>query len=212
MQDRYKERLQYFRMLYAHAPNKSIEQIQQRNLEKLEEVKRYLLQALAARQQLLEQKFGPPELKIGALQKEHVAANGATGWLILHTERRKPAAFALFSGVNFLGRKKSTEAGNYIVIDDDPYVSRIHAFIKCHHTGDNLFFELYDGDGTKPSANGVFVNGHHQRVRASCVLSHGDTIQIGNTKLVLRFKNEHNTASGEMAAVLKTNYIDSVQF
>lgn len=207
--DRYKERFYYFRMLYTNAPNKVIERIQQRNLEKLEEVKRVLLEAIKARQKVLEQKFGAAAIPkpAPAPVKED---SGVAGWLIVHTEQRNPETYELYPGINFIGRKARPDSPYNIIIGHDPYVSRTHAFVKCKGAGKGRHFELYDGDGSKPSANGVFVNGNSTRIGGQCPIQDGDTIQVGATKLVFKERKENSTASGELAEVLKTGFVRTV--
>lgn len=89
-------------------------------------------------------------------------------------------------------------------------MSRTHAFVKAKQVAGEPQFALYDGDGSKPSANGVFLNGAEARVKQQCVLSENDTVQIGTTKLVLKIRKEDNSLSGEVADVMKTGFIRTV--
>jgi hypothetical protein len=205
---RYHERVHYFRMLYANAPSKVIERIQQRNLEKLEEVKRLLQEEIAAKQSLLDKKFGVPVAKPEPVLRQDDGE--VVGWLVVHTENRKAEAFDLYRGVNFIGRKKRIDAQHCIVIEEDRYISRTHAFIKCKDAGSEILFELYDGDGSKPSANGVFLNGRATRIPVQTLLADNDTIQIGVTKLVLKCKKENRSLSGEIETIMKTGFIQTI--
>jgi hypothetical protein len=60
---RYAERFNYYHMLYENAPNKTIEKIQQQNLEKLNRVKRLLLEELAAKKNEFHKRFGEPVIQ-----------------------------------------------------------------------------------------------------------------------------------------------------
>ena len=54
---KYNARFSYFQMLYANAPNKVIEKIQQQNLEKLNQVKKILLEDIDVKKNNFNQKF-----------------------------------------------------------------------------------------------------------------------------------------------------------
>lgn len=207
--NKYKERFNYFQMLYANAPNKVIEKIQQQNLEKLNQVKKILLEGIAAKKKAFEKKFvepvAPPQPKGAA-----AGGKGEVGWLIVHTENKAVETFGLYEGINYIGRKKKDEGASTIVIQNDPFVSRTHAFIKCKPAGDTIHIELYDGDGSKPSVNGVFLNGNHNRINQNCSLAENDTIQIGTTKLVLKLKKEHRSITGEIEEVMNTDFIRTI--
>lgn len=209
LQVRYTERFNYYQMLYANAPNKVIEKIQQQNLEKLSQARKVLLAEMASKQADFNKRF----LETAAEKKVEPSApkqKALAGWLIVHTENRKTETFALYEGVNFIGRKKKEDGSYSIVLPNDPFVSRTHAFIKAKQAAGEWQFALYDGDGSKPSVNGVFLNGNEARIRQQCALSENDTIQIGATKLVLKTKKDGNSISGEIEEVLKTDFIRTV--
>ena len=132
------------------------------------------------------------------------------GWLIVHTENKKTETFDLFEGINYIGRKKKDDKANSVLIEDDPFVSRTHAFIKCKEAAGELQFVLYDGDGNKPSVNGVFLNGNDDRIKERCLLKENDTVQIGTTKLVFKIKKVHRSITGELEEILRTDYIRTI--
>ena len=132
------------------------------------------------------------------------------GWLVVHTENKQTQTFDVYEGVNYIGRKKREEGANSIVLDDDPFVSRTHAFIKVKCLDKDTQFVLYDGDGSKPSVNGVFLNGNEKRINQHCSLSENDTVQIGTTKLVLKIKKEDRSRTGEVEDVLRTDFIRTI--
>ena len=67
-----------------------------------------------------------------------------------------------------------------------------------------LQYVLYDGDGSKRSANGVFLNGNDRRVK-ECYLKENDTIQVGTTKLVFKVKKDHRSIAGELEEIMRTD-------
>jgi hypothetical protein len=208
--EKYTERFNYFRMLYANAPNKVVEQIQQQNLEKLNLVKTILLQEIASRKNSFDKKYDHPIPKPKP-EPAKTALASVLGWLIVHTENRKAETYNLFEGINYIGRKKKDDdKAKNIIIGDDPFISRTHAFIKCREAGGRLQFILYDGDGNKPSVNGVFLNGHNTRINQHCMLKENDTVQIGTTKLVFKAKKDHRSVDGELEEVMRTDFIRTI--
>lgn len=137
------------------------------------------------------------------------------GWLILHTEERDPVFYDLFLGDNFFG----AEAHGYevdIPIQGDKYISRSHAHIQIRQDLlQRLHFELLD-DGTGrpqgPSTNGTYVNGQKSRIPADSqvFLQDGDTIQVGQTKLVFMSKRVVENVTEAASAVLQTDYTETV--
>ena len=207
--DKYTERFNYFQMLYSNAPNKVVEQIQQQNLEKLNHVKKILLEEIASKKTHFEKKYVNPINKPKA-EPTKIEMNPIVGWLIVHTENKKAETFDLYEGINYIGRKKKYDKATCILIEDDPFVSRTHAFIKCKEADGKLQFVLYDGDGNKPSANGVFLNGNDSRIRLHSSLKDNDTIQIGTTKLVFKVKKHHAGIAEELEEVMRTGFIRTI--
>jgi pSer/pThr/pTyr-binding forkhead associated (FHA) protein len=62
---------------------------------------------------------------------------------------------------------------------DDPGISRRHAQIKIHKSGDETTVTIIDLDST----NGVVLNGH--RV-STAVVADGSEIRLGNTVIIIR--------------------------
>jgi len=209
LRNRYTERYNYFQMLYANAPNKVIEKIQQQNIEKLNQVKRMLFEELAVRKANLERKVSKPSGRVKPIAAQPEEKQ-VVAWLIVHTEGKAAETFDLYEGINYIGRKKKDDGANNILIEKDPFVSRTHAFIKCKEVNGELQFDLYDGDGSKPSANGVFLNGHDTRMHQHCLLAENDTVQIGTTKLVFKVKKQHRGRTGELEEVLRTDFIRTI--
>lgn len=209
IQSKYTERFNYYHMLYANAPNKVIERIQQQNLEKLKQVKKILMDDVVSRRNDFQQRFFDAPVLV---QPEAPKPEGkeVVAWLIVHTEGRQIETFDVYEGINYIGRKKQNDAGNTIVLEGDPFVSRTHAFIKAKRIANEPQIVLYDGDGSKPSVNGVYVNGNEKRINQHCMLMENDTVQVGTTKLVLKLKKEDRSRTGEVEEVLRTDFIRTI--
>lgn len=105
VRDSYTERFNYFQMLYSNAPNKVVEQIQQQNLEKLNQVKKMLLEEIAAKRKHFNRKNANPIIKPKPEAAE-IEKKPIVGWLIVHTENKDAEMFDLYEGINYLGRKR----------------------------------------------------------------------------------------------------------
>jgi hypothetical protein len=168
-----------------------------------------LLEEIATKKKNFDKKHGNalPKPMFGAVKIEE---KPVVGWLIVHTEHRKTETFDLYEGINYIGRKKKDAKANSIVIEDDPFVSRTHAFIKCKTTNGGFQYLLYDGDGSKSSANGVFLNGNDSKIKESCLLEENDTVQIGTTKLVFKVKKDYRSITGEIEEIVRTGFIRTI--
>ncbi len=112
------------------------------------------------------------------------------GWLVNHTEGKRDAVFSLKEGVNYLGREHKDLKPD-IQVKDDTYVSRGHAHIIVERNGNQLSYTLFDNSNnqtSKASLNGTYINGNKLRLssKEKSILKDGDTIQIGETKFVLK--------------------------
>ena len=138
-----------------------------------------------------------------------------TGWLIVHTENKEPISYNLYLGDNFFG----TPADGYqvdIPIDSDRYVSRCHANLKVSKDFLNRFhYELID-DGSRrpkgPSTNGTYINGNSSRLPKDhrVFLKDGDTIQIGETKLVFKTTDKSKDVIDAATNVINSDYTGTV--
>jgi pSer/pThr/pTyr-binding forkhead associated (FHA) protein len=113
------------------------------------------------------------------------------GWLVRHTEGQSGKTFPLFIGKNFIGRKVQPELSPYILIEDDAYVSRVHAVLYVKQGNPNEFYivDSKSSNNGSPSKNGTYVNGNETRIETKVRLEENDTIQIGVTKLILKLNN-----------------------
>jgi hypothetical protein len=118
-------------------------------------------------------------------EKEPVA------WLIRHTENQSPVSFPLYPGKNYLGRKEKPGAQPFVKVEEDPYISKVHAVIIVEAGAGHTLFLADDPatNGDKASTNGTYLNGMEDRITTKTRLRNNDTIQIGITKLILRYND-----------------------
>lgn len=129
---------------------------------------------------ILPSKLKPPVKK--NVEPEPVA------FLVRHTENQSVKLFSLYAGNNFIGRKMHPTIKPFIALENDEYVSRIHALIyieEADPAGSYIEDSVLSNAG-KPSKNGTFVNGNKQRLKEQLKIKENDTIQIGETKLILK--------------------------
>ncbi len=129
------------------------------------------------------------------------------GWLIRHTENQTPVTFPLMEGANFIGRKSKPGLTPFIAVTEDPYISKVHAVIFA---GPDGFFlaDNASSNGSKASTNGTYLNGKDDRISTKVRLKNRDTIQIGITKLILRYND--NQLSSLVDEVAGQDYMHTV--
>lgn len=138
------------------------------------------------------------------------------GWLVIHTENRSTITYELFEGDNLIGRHDGPENVD-IRIEDDEYVSRVHAVIQVSKDFLHRFrYTLYDNGkqsrNHKPSTNGTFINGYSDRLPqdGSIFLHDGDTIQIGLTKLVFKNTDEADSYHSATISVRSSDFTNTI--
>ena len=115
------------------------------------------------------------------------------GWLIVKDELTETQTFSLRVGTNTVGRQSEKRPSTHMVITRDEYMSRPHCTIEVR-IGQLGMPEYILRDGAlaegrwKNSLNGTYLNGKEPRLSEydQFFLEDGDTIQIGETKLVLK--------------------------
>lgn len=112
-------------------------------------------------------------------------------FLIRHTENQSIKPFPLYAGRNYIGRKMNEELKPFLILADDDFVSRVHTVIYIE---DKAPIECFIEDsaasnGGKASKNGTYLNGDEERITGKERLMENDTIQVGETKLILKFNN-----------------------
>lgn len=138
-----------------------------------------------------------------AVPSTHLQSD-SPGWLIVKDELTDTQTFTLQLGINTIGRQSARRPATHVIITRDEYMSRPHCTVEVRlgHLGPEYL--LRDGaliDGIwKGSLNGTYLNGKEPRLSQydQFFLADGDTIQIGETKLVL--KAGTSVASQQQAA------------
>jgi len=142
--------------------------------------------------------FGRLAMPAPTLQSESV------GWLIVKDELTDTQTFTLQLGTNTIGRQSARRPSTHVIVTRDEYMSRPHCTIEVRMGKLGPEYILRDGaviDGAwKSSLNGTYLNGKEPRLSQydQFFLEDGDTIQIGETKLVL--KAGTSVASQQQAA------------
>jgi len=178
------EKKQFFLQLQANAPNAVLKTLHTRNVEKVSEI----LAAFGIDDSAISEKKINNFVSTGSTSSTNKSrsqiptTNLAVAWLVRHTEMMQIKSFELVEGINTIGRDRQFFLN--IVLDDDPYISRHHAVIEIVKSSVIKVF-ISDGMGSKPSKNGIYLNGNPRRIEKKTPIQHNDTIQIGNTKLVL---------------------------
>lgn len=116
------------------------------------------------------------------------------GWLIVHDEKTKTQNFNLKKGFNSVGRLSQQSPSDLMIETNDRYMSRPHCTVEVKISKMGVVeYVLQDGaiqpDGSwKNSRNGTFLNGQEPALHPSerIYLKDGDTIQLGETKVVLK--------------------------
>lgn len=173
------EKLEYFNRLIESAPNEVLKKVYQKNSEKVRSIQGQInFKDYKSTHTQLSNSANFTEKKVQAI-----------AWLIRHTEHQAAKSYPIYLGVNIIGRV--FKAGkNSILFEEDPFVSRKHAVLYAHSRTTFTIEDSASGNEGKASKNGTYLNGKTQRIHQEASLQDGDTIQVGNTKLVFRLNDE----------------------
>ena len=136
--------------------------------------------------------------------------NNVKGYLIVHTENKKRISFKIENEIVYIGRKDESFQP-HVYINDDKYISRGHANILIQNN--NFFLQDNQNNQTgKPSLNGTFLNGNPKRINSSqsVQIFDGDTIQIGETKLVFMTLKSISSENEAISKVSEMNYEQTI--
>jgi hypothetical protein len=188
--ERVSDKLNYFERLSENAPNDFLKKLHFQNIEKVKSIRSFLLQETAppkvSGNGYAQQAYNGHAAAAGPVSHSH--AGNPVAFLVRHTENRSAITFPLYSGKNLIGRSPDPNA-HTIIIDDDAYVSRQHAIIEVY-AGQSLQMYISDDSSQgKASKNGTYINGNERRITKKTELRDNDTVQIGMTKLILRYNN-----------------------
>jgi hypothetical protein len=189
---RLEDKLIYFKRLAESAPNDFLKKLHTGNIQKVNELRKSLGATTASSSHTappVRQPASSPISSQPVFFENQVKAPEFLAWLVRHTENQSTKPFGLQMGLNYVGR--TVQSGPTIIIENDPYVSRFHAIFEVSPGSPARFFVADASLMGKPSKNGVYINGQAQRISEKQQLFEGDTIQIGNTKLILRMNREN---------------------
>lgn len=203
---RLEEKQRYFEQLSATAPGDFLQKLHRKNIEKVQAIRELLFPSGAA----AAARPGPPVGDSRAAYVQEPPRQAVpVAWLICHTEQQSARPHALFAGENYIGRE-AMPGRQSVLLQGDPYISRLHAVLEVQGGAQQQVF-LQDAAAItgKPSKNGVYVNGGSQRIQERVQLQENDTVQVGVTKLMLRF-NREVPVSRMVEEVSNTEYIKTV--
>ena len=146
--------------------------------------------------------------------------NGNIGWLVVHDEKTSAHTFQLREGINRIGRLKPTTPTNVNIgiKTNDDFMSRYHCDLEVTW---NRLAKCYDyvvsdkAYGSKSvSTNGTYVNAASRRLSPTDEknLKDGDTLQIGETKLILKTPSSARDAREAERKVKELDYSKTVIF
>ena len=138
--------------------------------------------------------------------------NGAAiipAWLIVHDEKTKTQKFPLQLDKNSIGRKSSLQV-DVAIETNDLSMSRNHAIIDVRLKAYNIFeAKLIDNKST----NGTIINGKIEsklNENEGIILQDGDTIQLGDTNLVIKIYKKGATDETILKEVKTTSILKKV--
>lgn len=133
------------------------------------------------------------------------SATDIPGWLISYASDKPSQTYGLMPGNNYIGRKADPAYNPFIVINDDPYVSKVHAVVTVERKDVDTF---YLSDPPVASRNGIFYNGGTERISGKIMLGDGDTIQVGATKFILRINKSEPAEASEKTS--KNRFVHTI--
>lgn len=204
------DKLKYFQKLMENAPNEFLRGIHAKNIEKIKGFQALLPQQTGPANSGNYENQKPIRTSIPLNQSDKSIDRDVLAFLIRHTEQQSVKTYPLYEGKNIIGRTIKDGPYNTVIVDDDNYVSRVHAVIEIINDK-NIEVIITDDDisnGAKASKNGTYVNGNEKRIKKPFKLSENDTIQIGMTKLILRYNNSN--INKILDEVEESNYMRTV--
>jgi pSer/pThr/pTyr-binding forkhead associated (FHA) protein len=186
------DKLTYFQRLSENAPNDFLRKLHTSNTEKIKTLQIEMLGVSSANNDDAKNRHTPASnnnYQQPAAQQPQPNASAAA-WLVRHTENQSAKTFPLFYGKNFVGRANQP-SNHTVVINDDPYVSRVHAILDVVAINPLQIVVCDEAatNGGKPSKNGTYINGDDRRLSKKITIRENDTLQIGMTKLIVRLNN-----------------------
>jgi pSer/pThr/pTyr-binding forkhead associated (FHA) protein len=136
-------------------------------------------------------------------------SNNVAGWLVVHDENTKQQTHTLKMGKNIVGRKSESKLCEVMIDTEDKYMSRNHFAVEVSLGTKGMEYMVYDVTST----NGTFINAVKENKlnqKDKVLLSDGDTIQAGRTKMVLRIKKVAGTAKIATNTVISMKHLKTI--
>ena len=203
------EKLEYFEHLSEQAPSDFLRRINARHVDKVKQVQQeffpWTLEENGSEvilpldpqeeEPAIEEVFTTPIILSSAGRQTPIVPTvpQPVGWLIKHMENMESKHFPLFAGKNYLGRKGSPDLSPFIALEGDLYISRVHAVVYVEEGKPPACYivDAPEANHGKASANGTYLNGDPARIMKKVKLQEADTIQIGMTRLVVKYNTKH---------------------
>ncbi|MEO6282959.1 MAG: FHA domain-containing protein [Dyadobacter sp.] len=132
----------------------------------------------------------------GTDQDNAKSTSGKTdvGWLVVHDENAPLQTYPLKIGRQIIGRHNSATPCDIMIITQDVFMSRNHCIleVKPVRSGGYDYLvsdrKMSNGVPQNMSTNGTFVNAFEKGLQPNDVvyLNDSDTIQLGQTKMVIK--------------------------
>jgi predicted Zn finger-like uncharacterized protein len=161
---------------------------------------------------------------LGSRQPKATPIPPQLGWIIVHDEKTASQSFDLVMGINVIGRKADKPA-HILIATEDGHMSRRHCVIEVTQMpNDEITYLLYDVAkiDRNPSLNGTFINVNRKLNNTKLpngqfhcdevYLRDGDTIQIGETKVVLKTPLSASSKQEAQKTVIQEPYNKTVIF
>ncbi|WP_162794241.1 FHA domain-containing protein [Runella rosea] len=140
------------------------------------------------------------------------------GWLVVHDENAPEQTHTLRVGRQVIGRQNTTAPCDIMITTQDVYMSRNHCIleVKPSRTGGFEYLlsdrKMTNGIPELMSANGTFVNAFENPLQPNDMvyLNDGDTIQLGQTKVVIKTIRTVTNADDATRLVRDTEYTPTV--
>lgn len=191
---RLNDKLAYFQRLSENAPNDFLRKLHTSNTEKIKTLQNQMSASgntnPASEPRMPGYGGSNVSSSIHEVRQPSSSSKTEVAWLVRHTENQSAKTFPLFYGKNYIGRNTQPDAPT-IVIDEDPYVSRVHAVLEVININPLQIVVSDDSQGNKGKAskNGTYINGDERRLQNKIMIGPNDTIQIGMTKMIVRLNN-----------------------
>jgi pSer/pThr/pTyr-binding forkhead associated (FHA) protein/ribosomal protein L37E len=140
------------------------------------------------------------------------------GWLVVHDENAAQQTHPLSIGRQVIGRKSLGAICDIMLNTSDPFMSRNHCMIEVKPSrGGGYDYLLSDckmtnGIPEQMSVNGTFVNAYPMPLKSKDMvyLNDGDTIQMGQTKAVIKTIISASNAKDAARIVQDTDYTPTI--